>query len=125
MHEEAQATKKKTFVPVRVDANTVIRIEATPLSDLTQEQEDEYVKTVTVPSFDEITNHLKGVAKAIIGVWEEVKPSRATVTFGMEIGFETGKVTALLVQGSAQANFQVTLEWNQYPIEQEMRDILH
>lgn len=113
MYEDAPVARKKTFVPVRVDANTVIRIEATPLSDL--DQENEYVKTITVPSFDEITQHLKSIAKAIIGVWEEVKPSKATVEFGMEIGVEPGKVTALLVQGAAQANFQVTLEWDKHP----------
>lgn len=117
MDEGTRAAQKQTFVPVRVDANTVIRIEATPLSDSALNQDDEYVKTVSLPSFEEVTNHLKGVAKAIIGVWEEVKPGKATVEFGMEIGIEAGTVTALLVQGSGHANFKVTLEWDRSPTE--------
>lgn len=115
MSEDAPTMAKKTFVPVRVDANTIIRIEATPLSDSAQVDEDEYVKAVSLPSFDDITNHLKGVAKAIVGVWEEIKPSKATVEFGIEIGFVPGQVTALFVQGSSQATFNVTLEWAHDP----------
>ncbi|MGH2510077.1 MAG: CU044_2847 family protein [Ktedonobacteraceae bacterium] len=112
MDDEIRSLKSKTFVPVRLDEHTIIRIEATPLSDL--EPEDEYVSAQSFPSFGEITDRIKGVSKAITEVWEEVKPSKAIVEFGMEIGFEAGKVVALLVQGSGRANFRVTLEWENH-----------
>ncbi len=118
MDEETRSARRKTFVPVRLDAHTIIRIEATSLADPQSEdeleQEDEYVSTKSLPSFEEITDHIKGVSKAIMEVWEEVKPSKAIVEFGMEVGFEPGKVIALLVQGSGKANFHVTLEWENH-----------
>lgn len=111
MEEEIASARKKTFVPVQLDANTIIRIEATILDNLDNNGNEEYVGIPTLPSFDDITNFIKGVSQAIVGVWEEVKPSKASVEFGVEVGFEAGKVTGLLIQGSGKANLQITLEW--------------
>ena len=113
MEDGTGTAKKEKFVPVKLDNNTIIRIEVTPLHEpgSEEESEEEYVSTKSLPSFEDITNIIKGVSKAIVTVWQEVQPSKATVEFGIEIGFEPGKVIALLVQGSGKTNFNITLEW--------------
>ena len=101
---------KPDFVPVRLNDQTVIRIEATRLKE--EESEEDYIG-VQLPSFEEITNTIKGISKSIVAVWNEVQPSKATAEFGIEVGFEPGNVTSLLVKGSGKANLKITLEWEQ------------
>jgi hypothetical protein len=43
--------------------------------------------------------------------YSTVQPSKATVEFGIELGIEPGKLTALLVQGTSKANLKINLEW--------------
>lgn len=101
---------KSDFVPVRLDDQTIIRIEATRLKG--GEGEEDYIG-VQLPSFEDITNTIKSISKSIVAVWNEVQPSKATAEFGIEVGFEPGNVTALLVKGSGKANLKITLEWEQ------------
>jgi hypothetical protein len=64
-----------------------------------------------VPQFTEFTEALEGIAESVVGSLRKIKPRNASVEFGVEIGLESGKLTALLVQGTGTANLKVTLEW--------------
>ncbi len=64
------------------------------------------------PSFDQITHVIEGVAQSIAMSMQTVRPSKATVKFGLEIGIQQGGLFAVLVQGSSKANLEITLEWN-------------
>lgn len=64
-------------------------------------------------SFDGVTDAIQGIAQAITGTLEQVKPRKASVEFGLEIATESGQLTALLVNGSSTATLKVTLEWGQ------------
>ena len=44
---------------------------------------------------------------------QKVKPRAASVEFGLEIGIESGQLTALLVKGTGTANLKITLEWGE------------
>jgi hypothetical protein len=52
--------------------------------------------------------HLAGALRQSLST---LLPSKATVEFGVDIAAESGKLTALLVGGSAAAHVTVTLEW--------------
>ena len=62
-------------------------------------------------AFSEVTSILEGIATALIPVIDAASPSKLTVEFGMDIGLETGQITALIVKGTGKANLKITLEW--------------
>lgn len=66
-----------------------------------------------VPSFQEVTHVLEGIAAAVATSLEKVKPQQASVEFGLEVAVESGQLTALLVKGSATANLKITLQWGE------------
>lgn len=100
---------KPFFVPVQLDDGTVIRIEATPTDD--PDQTDEYVASIGLPSFEQFTHTVKSMAKSIASIWDEVQPSKASVEFNIEVGFETGNITAWLVKGAGKGHLTITMEW--------------
>jgi Trypsin-co-occurring domain 1 len=102
------------LIPFRMEDGTVIHIEATRLAGgESEESEEEYI-ALHLPSFEEITGTIRSIAKSMVGVWQEVQPSKAGVEFSIEVGFEAGSVTAMLVKGSGKANLKVTLEWENH-----------
>jgi len=42
---------------------------------------------------------------------KKAKPTRASLTFGLEIGIEQGSLMAALVRGTGNATLEITLEW--------------
>jgi Trypsin-co-occurring domain 1 len=93
------------IIPVRLADGVTMHIEATMLG------EEEVAFNLL--SFKDVTDTLASIAEAITGVMQKVKPKKAGVEFGLEIGVESGKLTALLVQGSSKANLKITLEWGE------------
>jgi hypothetical protein len=66
-------------------------------------------------SFDGFTDSLRAitttVSDAVTAGLSNVKPNKIAVEFGCEVGVESGKLTAVLVKGSAKANIKVVAEW--------------
>jgi len=62
-------------------------------------------------SLEEIAKAIEGISEALIGALEKAKPSKAVIEFGVEVALESGKLTALFVQGQSKANLKVSLEW--------------
>jgi hypothetical protein len=65
--------------------------------------------------FTGVLNGMTKVAEVIAGSVQKVKPSKATVKYGLEIGVEEGSLMAAIVRGSGSANFEITLEWDNTP----------
>lgn len=63
-------------------------------------------------SFDGVRDTIEAIASQVAGVWERVKPSEATVEFGLKVTGKSGKLTGLLVEGGGEASLTVTLTWN-------------
>lgn len=103
------------FVPVRLDDGTIIRIEAPSTSDAGEGEG--YIASVGVPSFEQFTDTVKSMARSIATIWNEVQPSRASVEFSVEVGFETGNITAWLVKGSSKGHLTVTMEWEKESVK--------
>jgi hypothetical protein len=92
------------IIKAALENGTIVYIQATALGG---EEEVAF----TVPSFREVTTVIEGIATSIATTLQNVKPSKASVEFGVEVALEAGQLTALLVKGSGTSNLKITLEW--------------
>ncbi len=92
-------------VPVQMADGTTVHIEVTPMGG----DEDIALKAIT---FDGVRKSMLAIAHEIGEVLAEVRPKKASVEFGLEVGLESGQLTALLVKGTGTATMKITLEWD-------------
>lgn len=64
-----------------------------------------------LPDLSGVTTALASFAGQLGDALHRAAPDRAVVEFGCQLGLDAGRLTALVVQGSASANLRVTLEW--------------
>ncbi|MGW2778206.1 CU044_2847 family protein [Streptomyces olivaceoviridis] len=62
-------------------------------------------------SFDVVGEALQGVGSVIVDSLERIKPSKATVEFGLELGVKGGSLVSVFVDSGSKASLKVTLEW--------------
>jgi hypothetical protein len=105
MRDEGNIVAPKTeIVKAALDNGTTILIEAISLGG---EERIGY----GISSFKEVTDAVEGIAQAVVTTLKKVKPQQASVEFGVEIGVESGQLTALLVKGTGTANLKITMQW--------------
>lgn len=61
--------------------------------------------------FDKLVDAIEGISLTVLSAVRKVRPTKATVEFGIEVGAESGQLTALIVKGTGKANLTITLEW--------------
>jgi Trypsin-co-occurring domain 1 len=59
----------------------------------------------------DLTDSIESISTEIYSALKAVRPTRAKVRFGIEVGAEGGQLTALIVKGSGKASLRITLEW--------------
>ena len=96
---------RSDIVKVKGADDLVIRIEVSRVAG----GEEEVASTF--PDVTELTRAIEGIARTVKDAIDRVKPDKASVEFGIEVGVESGGLTAILVKGSGKANLKVTLEW--------------
>jgi hypothetical protein len=93
-------------VSVRLpDSKAIIKVEANMIGEQ---------KVGLLPkefSFGDVSGTIESLARELQQTIERVKPKKAAVKFGLELGVESGQLTALLVKGSGKANLEISLEW--------------
>ncbi|MBW4505428.1 MAG: hypothetical protein KME64_02785 [Scytonematopsis contorta HA4267-MV1] len=92
------------IISVELSDGTNVRVEATLIGD-------RKINFQTRP-FNEVTVAIESLTKEIAETLQKVKPDKASVKFGIEIGMEAGRLTPLLVKGTSTANLEITLEWS-------------
>lgn len=92
-------------VPVQMANGTTIHIQVTPMGG----DEDVALRAV---SFKGVRKSMLAIADEIGEVLAAVRPQKASVEFGLEVGLESGQLTALLVKGTGTATMKITLEWD-------------
>src|SRR5713101_996403 len=95
-------------VKTQLENGATIRIQATSLGG-----EQRVANPNFIAPFTEVTEAIEGIADSVMTTLKKVKPRSATVEFGLEIGVEAGKLTALLVKGTGTASLKITLEWSE------------
>ena len=64
-----------------------------------------------VLSFESVSKAIAKMAQIVAAPIQAVKPTKATVTYGVEVGIEQGSLVAAFVRGTGTANLEITLEW--------------
>jgi Trypsin-co-occurring domain 1 len=62
-------------------------------------------------SFNGLAESIEAIAERMTAALDKVRPDRASVEFGVDVGVEAGALTALIVKGTGTATIKVTLEW--------------
>lgn len=98
-------------VLLRLPNGVVIRAETTPLSPVDRERNVARPPVLEPHEFAGVMEAVEGIASGVAGTMAKLRPSEASVEFGLELGVESGNLTALLVKGSAKGNLKITLTW--------------
>ena len=100
-------TTRTEIVEAQIEEGVTIRIQAVSLGG------EERIAGGELPSFNDVMQTIEGLSKAMVTTLKKAKPRAASVEFGIEVGIESGKLTALLVKGTATANLKVVLQWGE------------
>ena len=95
------------IIPLTLSDGTIINAEVTPIGQQPISSETR--------NFQQATEIIKSVAndisKTLQEIKDDIKPDKFTVSLGLQIGVESGKLTSLIVKGNGNANLQITMEW--------------
>jgi len=94
-------------IEAELDDGSIIHIQATPLSGA------ERIADLGPISFTDVTDTIKHLSQAMLTMLKEIKPRSGSLEFGVQVGVQSGKLTALIVQGTATANLKITLQWGE------------
>lgn len=92
-------------VKVKLANGAVIRVESVNMGGRKK------VGVLDTLPFDDITNAIEGIAGSLIECLKKVQPRKTIIEFGLEVGVESGNLTALLCKGTGKANLKIALEW--------------
>lgn len=96
--------ERREIAPIRLPNGEVVHAQVTVLGG-----EEEVAFRFL--DFDDIRSILEGVATVVSSSVERLKPSKTSVEICLELAVESGKLTALIAQGSAKSSLTVILEW--------------
>ena len=97
--------ERTEIIPVILQNGSEVMVEVTVLGG------EEQVGLRENLTFDSITKHIEAMADQLLMAVKAVKPTKATIEFGVEFGLESGQITSFLVKGTGNANVKITLEW--------------
>ncbi|MDR5710414.1 MAG: CU044_2847 family protein [Armatimonadota bacterium] len=63
-------------------------------------------------AWNEVADIVRAAGQSVVDAFEKLRPDRVAVEFGVKLAVESGRLTALLVKGTADASLKVTLEWS-------------
>ena len=106
------------FVPLELANGAVVMVETTVIGEEEEDLAGEEVESDVSSNYQylkQATDAIEGIADTLKQSLEKIQPTKATVEFGLEFGYESGQITAMIVKGGGKANLKVTLEWQKPP----------
>ena len=109
---------KVKFVPVTLENGATIKVEASSFDEFIDDSAGETGEVVegdvsaVLDHLQEVKNAIEGISQTVKSSLDKAKPSKASVQFGLELGYESGQLTAMIVKGQGKANLNITLEWD-------------
>jgi len=101
--------RKKDIVEIKLDNNTTILAEVLVKNNNGREK---IASEIAEKKFSDFSNTVGKIASETLKPLKQINAKKLTIKMGMNIGVESGKLTALLVEGSANANIEITIEWS-------------
>ncbi len=101
-------------IPVQLENGAFMRVEATVIGSNIQVGDGEEIESevgASIQSLKEVTDAIEGIAGSVVESLKKFKPSKSSIEFGVEFGYESGQLTALIVKGTGKANLKITMEW--------------
>lgn len=96
------------IVPVVLSNGVKLHIEVRPLGSTGRQE----VSLLEARPFKDLTDSIEMIAGEIGETLKKIAPQKGSVEFGIEVGIESGKLTALICKGEGKANLKITLEWS-------------
>lgn len=100
-------TDRTKIIPLKLSDGKIINVEVTPIG--------EQPVSTEIRVFQQATEIIKSIAEDVAGtlkdISETVKPEKLSIKLGLQIGVESGQLTALIVKGTSTANLEITMEW--------------
>lgn len=100
------------MIPVPLPDGSRLLVRAARVEPAVDGGDDEQEIAGRVPSIDQVTDAVSGFAERIGTALKRSAPTRFTVEFECEIGFDAGGLVAILGKGSAKSAFRVVMEWD-------------
>jgi hypothetical protein len=102
-------TERTISVPVRIEDGSEILVEARVAAG------EQDIAAWSVTQAQELGKQLFGVAGKLFEHLRDAGPARIKAQLGLGFAVKAGKLTAVLVDGQANANVVVTMEWDLRP----------
>jgi hypothetical protein len=102
---------RSTTLKAKLPNGAIVHVEATSLGRELDGDVASIDAIEEVLPTDVIENVVEGIATLVHSSIERLKPTKAKAEFGLQLGIESGKLTALWVKGTATANVTISLEW--------------
>jgi hypothetical protein len=93
-------------VPVELPGFGQIKVQA-----IVSAKEQDVSNVKDVMSWGDVNKTIEGIATTLKATMDKVAPDKASVEFGIALELESGKLSALLVQGTASSSLKITLTW--------------
>lgn len=105
--------KQNTSIPMTMDDGTVVLWEISSSPSTPTQPQARGIQETIKGSFSHVQKTVKAVAHDLNQVYQEVRPDRLTVDFGLEMDFEPqeGTFVSKIVKGTGNANLHITIEW--------------
>jgi Trypsin-co-occurring domain 1 len=103
------------LIPVNLGKGVTVNVEATSLPSPAGSRPKNVSFRPGELHFDTISAVIKQLSILTLEAVKQAKPTKASVEFGVDVGIESGQLTALLVKGEAKGNFKISLEWSSKP----------
>jgi hypothetical protein len=100
-----------TILPMRLPNGFVAQVETLSRGGIEPVRRGEQDVAGRMPTFENVTGVVEGVATALAATFEKVRPRTASVEFELDFSVESGQLTALFVKGSGSGTLTVKLEW--------------
>lgn len=104
-------------IPLKLSNGETVYVEIEPIDAPSSSDgwEDNVFEEVGLKTYlmGKFTSSLTSITEEIAAAFQnsKSKPDRMTIELGVKLGMKSGKLTTILVQGNADANLRVKLEW--------------
>ncbi|NGO12515.1 hypothetical protein G5C60_34130 [Streptomyces sp. HC44] len=100
------------MIPVYLPDGSRLLVRAERTTPTGDGGDDEQEIAGRLPSIEQVTAAVGGFTERIGAALKQSAPTRFTVEFECEIGFDAGGLVAVLGKGTAKSAFRVVMEWD-------------